>query len=202
MSRGGDTPGTQTLFALEIESGRFISFYFQKGVLYANTDDGSSALWVLDGDGVVIDNISYSIADRATILAQINEHYGTTFTGWSDNEISLSLGDTMPNWNAYEKIEIPKRRVAAKMPSGAEAHFIVGEIENSTFKVYAESSGGIISTSSGLIVATNGPAEGAAQYIIGIFAEYGVTIDSVQNEMVDFEINTYIPNWSVFEIFE
>ena len=76
-------------------------------MLYANTDEGSSALWVLDGDGVVIDNISYSIADRAPILAQINEHYGTSFTGWSDNEIGLRIGDTVPNWNAYEKIEMP-----------------------------------------------------------------------------------------------
>ena len=97
---------TQTLFALEIESGRFISFYFQNGVLYANTDDGSSALWVLDDDGVVVDNISYSIADRAPILAQINEHYGTSFTGWSDNEMGLRYDDIVPNWNAYEKIEI------------------------------------------------------------------------------------------------
>ena len=99
---------TQTLFALEIESGEFISFYFQSGTLYANTDDGLSALWVLDDDGVVTDNISYSISDRAPILEQINEHYGTSFTGWSDNEIALSYGNTLPNWNVYEKIEMPR----------------------------------------------------------------------------------------------
>lgn len=97
----------QTLFALEIESGRFISFYFQSGMLYGNTDDGSSALWVCDGNGVVVDNISIYGAERAPILEQINEHYGTSFTGWSDNEMGLRFGDTVPNWNAYEKIEMP-----------------------------------------------------------------------------------------------
>ena len=97
---------------------------------------------------------------------------------------------------------MPKRRVAAKMSSGAEAHYLVGEIENSTFKVYAKSTGSIISNNSGLIVADNGPAAYASQYIIGIFTQYGVTIDTVVDEMVDWEINTYIPNWSQFEILE
>lgn len=80
-------------------------------MLYANTDDGSSALWVCDGNGVVVDNISFSIGERAPILEQINEHYGTSFAGWSDNEISLRLGDTLPNWDAYEKIEITIEKV-------------------------------------------------------------------------------------------
>ena len=75
-------------------------------MLYANTDEGSSALWVCDEDGVVIDNISYSINERAPILEQINEYYGTSFTGWSDNEIGLQIGASIPNWAAYEKISI------------------------------------------------------------------------------------------------
>lgn len=171
-------------------------------MLYANTEDGSSALWVLDGNGVVIDNISYSIANRATILAQINEHYGTSFKGWSDNEINLSFGDTLPNWNAYEKIVIPKRRVAAKMQSGSNASYLVGEIEHSKFLVYAKSTGGIVSDNSGRVVAVNGPAAKESKYIIGLLATYGVTIDTVEDEMVDWEINTYITNWSQFEKLE
>lgn len=131
----------QTLFALEIESGRFISFYFQNGVLYANTDDWSSALWVLDGEGVVIDNISYSIADRAPILAQINEHYGTSFTGWSDNEIGLRIGDTIPNWNAYEKIEMPetKQYLAINYDD-----WTAGYLENENLYLYGHTSSGNI----------------------------------------------------------
>lgn len=76
-------------------------------MLYGNTDDGSSALWVCDGNGVVVDNISIYGAERAPILEQINEHYGTSFTGWSDNEIGLRFGDSIPDWNAYEKIMLP-----------------------------------------------------------------------------------------------
>lgn len=110
-------------------------------MLYANTDDGSSALWVLDGNGVVVDNISYSIADRATILAQINEHYGTSFTGWSDNEIGLRIGDTVPNWNAYEKIQMPLEDGLYKFDytGGRGTIFACMEVHNGNVDVYASS---------------------------------------------------------------
>lgn len=111
-------------------------------MLYANSDDGSSALWVLNDDGVVIDNISYSIADRAPILAQINEHYGTSFTGWSDNEIGLHFGDTLPDWNAYEKIEMPvtKQYLAINF-----SPWTAGYKENENVYLYGfESTGNII----------------------------------------------------------
>ena len=100
-------------------------------MLYANTDDGSSALWVCDGNGVVVDNISYSIGERAPILEQINEHYGTSFTGWSDNEISLRVGDSVPNWNAYEKIEMPQTLVAVAKFNNVG--YVIGEIVDNTF---------------------------------------------------------------------
>ena len=111
-------------------------------MLYANTDDGSSALWVCDGNGIVVDNISYSIADRATILEQINEHYGTSFTGWSDNEIGLRVGDTVPNWNAYEKIEMPETKQYLAIDFSP---WTAGYKENENVYLYGfESTGNII----------------------------------------------------------
>ena len=98
-------------------------------MLYANTDDGSSALWVLDNNGIVVDNISIHGAERAPILAKINKHYGTSFTGWSDNEIGLRFGDSLPNWNAYEKIEMTKTMVAIHM-GGEQTPMIFGEISD------------------------------------------------------------------------
>ena len=73
--------------------------------MYANTAEGSSALLVCDEDGVVVEDVSYSLSERAPILEQINEHYGTSFTGWSDNEFGLMIGDIVPSWAEYEKIE-------------------------------------------------------------------------------------------------
>ena len=108
-------------------------------MLYANTDDGSSALWVCDGNGVVVDNISYSIGERAPILEQINEHYGTSFTGWSDNEISLRVGDTVPNWNAFEKIEMPETKEYLALDYGT---WSAGYLENENVYLYGFTSSG------------------------------------------------------------
>lgn len=108
-------------------------------MLYANTDDGSSALWVCDGNGIVVDNISIYGAERAPILKQINEHYGTSFTGWSDNEMGLRFGDILPNWNSYEKIEQP-RPINVKIcidPSPDDKLFAYGNILDGTLNLIA-----------------------------------------------------------------
>ena len=176
---------------------------FHDDVISIECETNSADLYVVDAEGKYIENIAMHSYLESDVIDAINAKYGTNFTHLTMQKVTgIAIGDDCPNWNGYEKIEIPKHRVAAKMPSGAEASFLVGEIENSTFKVYAKSSGSIISDNSGLIVAVNGPAAYAAQYIIGIFAQYGVTIDTVEDVMVDWEINTYIPNWSQFEILE
>ena len=40
------------------------------------------------------------------ILQAVNEKYGTSFEEWSQLPTAYEVGDTIPNWNAYEKIEI------------------------------------------------------------------------------------------------
>lgn len=188
---------TQTLFALEIESGRFISFYFQNGVLYANTDDGSSALWVLDSDGVVVDNISYSIADRAPILAQINEHYGTSFTGWSDNEIGLSIGGTMPNWNAYEKIEIESSNLYA-VGDDTNGYFF-GTLNGESFELISNGSSSWLAERDGKIKGTGAPASVENLYI-NAFVSRGIEVTTITQKVEEYEIGAQVPNWSEYNI--
>ena len=73
-------------------------------MLYANTEEGSSAVWECNGNGIIFDTISYPANERGPILEQINEHFSTSFTEWSDNEIGFSTGETIPDWDTYEKI--------------------------------------------------------------------------------------------------
>lgn len=163
-------------------------------MLYANTDDGSSALWVLDDDGIVIDNISIYGAERVPILELINEHYGTSFTGWSDNEIALNLGSTLPNWNAYEKIEIPLQYYA--VTTGGANRFAAGYLVDKVWHVYFSNNNkawGI--ENSGLIVNEMASMD---SLITGLMLpkmrDNGIEVESYVQDVVDWNVGETIPN--------
>lgn len=168
-------------------------------MLYANTDDGSSALWVLDGNGVVVDNISYSIAARAPILSQINEHYGTSFTGWSDNEIGLRIGDTLPNWNAYEKIEMPKPFLW-KMRWQGTSSLIFGKVENNTLTSFAMSiENPYLADENGLIIGSSNISTMGFDYIVKPkLNQMGITFDKYAFDTSSYSMNENVQNWQEF----
>ena len=170
-------------------------------MLYANTDDGSSALWVLDDDGVVVDNISYSIAVRAPILAQINVHYGTSFTGWSDNEIGLRFGDTLPNWNAYEKILLTEKVNFRFLASGSTAN-ITGFMQGDKAYLNAQSETAIWNVSpEGQIW---GSFEQASRYEEQtktlLLSNFGRQISEVLPFVVEWQKGSQVPNWESYTL--
>lgn len=165
-------------------------------MLYANTDDGSSAIWVLDGNGVVIDNISYAIGERAPILAQINEHYGTSFTGWSDNEIGLRYGDTLPNWNAYEKISKLRWEIQFAGTNG-----VFGIIENNTFKVYANNATNVlIASNEGVVVGTQNYSSEFGDFMKNKLVAAELNVQSVEQFITSLNVGDNVPDWSLYNI--
>lgn len=170
-------------------------------MLYANTDDGSSALWVCDGSGVVVDNISIYGAERATILEQINEHYGTSFTGWSDNEMGLRFGDTVPNWNAYEKIE--RSNIAFRL-IGTVAHKIpynIGSILEKTLYLKTNGTTPYAADIDGNIIGNGGAPASEENYYITQFANYGIQINKVVNDVVSLTVGSAITDWNTYSIY-
>lgn len=170
-------------------------------MLYANTDDGSSALWVLDGNGVVIDNISYSIGDRAPILAQINEHYETSFTGWSDNEIGLQVGGSLPNWNAYEKILLPEMVNFRFLMSGSSAN-VTGFMQGDKAYLNAQSETAIWNVSpEGQVWGALGKASVyEEQTKTLILSNYGRQISEVLPFVVEWQSGSQVPNWDSYTL--
>lgn len=72
------------------------------------TKDGRAQIWYADGSGNVT-GYTESVDDIAgTIIDAYNEHFGTGIEIWTPETKSLQVGGTVPNWNAYEKIEMPK----------------------------------------------------------------------------------------------
>ena len=170
-------------------------------MLYANTDEGSSALWVCDGNGIVVDNISIYGAERASILEQINEHYGTSFTDWSENEIGLRYGDTVPSWSTYEKIELPGTLVAIGQVAGDFYNF--GEIKGETFII------NVISNENTYICNRNGTNvrsgtfprdQSSYDLIISTMVSRGYNVNAVKRKITVLEIGGNVPNWNDYII--
>lgn len=169
-------------------------------MLYANTDDGSSALWVLDTNGVVVDNVSYALKDRARILAQINEHYGTSFTGWSDNEIGLRLGDTIPNWSAYEKIELPETTFV-KYFIESENSYLAGYIDNQNLKLKIWSTYNqqavIQFNNSGKKITVGGQPQWNNDFLNAVNSK-GIDVESAELEDMPEQPDDTIQNWQEY----
>lgn len=190
------------LWSYEYESGKFITGRYDNNGVYINSQPDTELLWENNSEGIIIDIVGMHSYMEEEVLDAINEKYGTNFISWNQEFHDWEVDDTLPDWNAYEKIEIPIRRIAANMASAPqEAAYIVGQIDGDTFKIMVDTFAGIITNDNGLITSHNGPTEDAATYIKNILSNFGIEVSNVQNELVDYEVNDYIPNWDKFEIF-
>ena len=96
---GGDTP----FFAIEYKAGQFVFGHADEDEIFLATKDGFYEIWYADENGVITGN--YPHAAMADAIVDIyNEHFGTNINDWESEKITLQVGDTVTNWNAYEKI--------------------------------------------------------------------------------------------------
>lgn len=96
--------GTQeTLFAIEFEAGKFAFGHGEEDVIFLATRDGFDKIWYADANGVITGNTPHGAITYAIIDAY-NEHFGTNINNWESEKETLQVGDTVTNWNAYEKI--------------------------------------------------------------------------------------------------
>ena len=72
------------------------------------------------------------------ILQAVNEKYGTSFEGWSQLPTAYEVGDTVPNWSAYEKIEMPKY---LKFPVASGVRVVTAAIIDDIFRLMVRGSG-------------------------------------------------------------
>ena len=130
------------------------------------------------------------------ILQAVNEKYGTSFEGWSQLPTAYEVGDTVPNWNAYEKIEKPGQKIALKTQSNP-AEYTIGTIKNNVYYMLTNSNDkGYLVRDDGTITFNIIDGSNAKAWLINLFAGQGITINDVVNEEVILEVGTIVPDWS------
>lgn len=165
------------------------------------TKDGRTQIWYADGNGNV-EGYTETVDDIAeTIIGTYNEHFGTDIQLWTPETETLQVGGTVPNWSAYEKIEMPQSGVKIIMPNATE-DYCFGSIEGTTFKLVVNNAGRYyIVKASGIILAVGDGSTGfAEQYVKPKLIENGYEVDTIETETIQYEIGDTIPNWESYTI--
>lgn len=132
------------------------------------------------------------------ILQAVNEKYGTSFEGWSQLPTAYEVGDTVPNWNAYEKIR--DTNVSFKISASSQYNSL-GHIKGENLQIFswAERPGwGWTSNDNGEIMNYGGPTQSASSPIISRLRDLGITIKEVTNLDVNFTIGQTIQDWNEY----
>lgn len=159
------------------------------------TRGNSNVVWLSNGEGVINGTMSLSAPALERILQAVNEKYGTSFEGWSQKPTVYEMGNTVPNWNAYEKIEMLILDVAVEV-SPNSGRYCVGRIEGKTYIVNTNSNNeGFSIDNAGEIKGYISPIEGFVQNVFKPkLQSAGYDIQSVEYEIKDWVSGQTIPN--------
>lgn len=163
------------------------------------TKDGRAQIWYADGSGNVT-GYTESVGEIAsTIIDAYNNHFGTDIGIWTPETKTLQVGDTVPNWDAYEKIEIPSQKIAAKVGVSSEGNqFIIGTLNGENFEIITNGNQSYVVNSNGVIANIGGPPASYPDYIKGILQSVGITATSITEKVVSWEVGSSVPDWSEY----
>lgn len=166
------------------------------------TRDGLAQIWYADANGVVTGYTPTADNVASAIIDAYNEHFGTVINIWTPETKTLQVGDTVPNWNAYEKIEISSRKIALNIESPFQK-YIFGTIERNILHLeVADSEQSWCADIVGNIIDSSGPGIQEKARIIQQFGNKGISITDVVANIVQYDEGDIIPNWSEYEKIE
>lgn len=159
------------------------------------TKDGRAQIWYADGSGNVT-GYTESVGEIAsTIIDAYNEHFGTDIALWTPETKTLQVGDTVPNWNAYEKIEL--QNIKVKFNDGT-----FGEIRGSKFYIATSNGTNLIIAirESGVVATLTGAAvtdQMKTNYVNGL-RYYGYNVDETIAETLSLSVGDEIEGWDEY----
>lgn len=125
MIRGGDTPKQETLWAIEFESGKFAFGHANENEIFVATSGIGRQIWYADGNGVITGSTESIDEVTSTIIDTYNENFGTNISHLTPETKIFEVGNTVQNWNAYEKIEMPPEPIKFKVPQSNGRYWII-----------------------------------------------------------------------------
>lgn len=165
------------------------------------TKDGRSQIWYADGNGNVegytetVDNIA------ETIIGTYNEHFGTDIQLWTPETKTLQVGGTVPNWNAYEKIEF-SQIVFVKYFIEYSSHYMAGHIDydNMILKIWSQANEQALVQfdTAGKWVGGGGQPQWNTDFLNAVIAK-GINVVSAEFEDIpNMQPQDTIENWSEY----
>lgn len=147
--------------------------------------------------------MSLSAPTLEKILQAVNEKYGTSLEGWTQIPTSYEVGDTVPNWTAYEKIEMPEQFLwKFKIPWTSNTAF--GKVVNDVLICYAKSlETALVANNDGLITGTNVANEDwLTTFIKPKLDELGISYSRIAYDTSTYSIDDTVENWYEYTLLE
>jgi hypothetical protein len=171
---------------------------FHDDVISIECETNSADLYVVDAEGVYIENIAMHSYLESDVIDAINAKYGTNFTYLTMQKVTgIAIGDDCPNWDAYEKIFGDFGEKIASHFTSSPIVFI-GRLENDIYHYYAidENNAYGVLENEGRIVSTIEVKDNIPTLLLEHMNSAGYNVLTIQPEIISLEMNTIVPNWN------
>lgn len=158
------------------------------------TEDDFAHIWYADGNGNITGYVVNGGDIASTIIDAYNEHFGTDISIWTPEKKTLQVGDTVPNWNAYEKIEMQIPYYA--VTTGGLNTFAAGFMDGYVWHVYFYANNNALRiNNTGLITGELQSADSLIQgFMLPKMRNNGIEVQSYVQEVIDWSVGETIPN--------
>ena len=167
------------------------------------TRGNSNVVWLSSGEGVINGTMSLSAPALERILQAVNEKYGTSFEGWSQKPTVYEVGDTVPDWSAYEKILQPMSKFATLYEDNKYLYGTIsqeGRDRVARVNIGGSSGGGILCSEDGIVLGEYTPrlTNTDLQSIKARINNAGGNIQGVSTTYVSIAEGTQIELWQSY----
>ena len=164
------------------------------------TRDGLAQIWYADTNGVITGNTPNADNVASAIIDGYNEHFGTDIQIWTPETETLQVGDTVPTWNAYEKIMLPKTLFAFETNPN---NLIVGEFEGGALRIQTSGNSNVVwlSSETGVIIGSMPLSAPALEIILQkVNEKFGTSFEGWTQLPTVYEVGSSVSDWASYNI--